>query len=217
MSFVSQLIEATDTHCGKLEKIPFMQKMLTGDLSEQEYINFMSDIYPVVLHFCPTMAAAAGRCATQHDSIRNYLYSHIHEEKGHEKIVLQDIESFGRDSQKIIHAPIREPVQAMLSFNYFCVLMENPASVLGMIYVLEIISSVYAGKVAVAASKSFNRPITEGFVFLHSHSSVDMEHMAKLRQLFQTIESPNIFLDLMNSIKMNFYLFENILHNPRAS
>lgn len=211
MAFANQLIEMTDVNCRDIEKIPSMQKMLSGDYSAGEYVAFMINIYPIVLHFCPIMAVAAGRCARQHELIRNYLYDHIHEEKGHEKIVLQDISCFGMPPERVAAMPVSESVQSMLAFNYYSSTMESPVNALGMIYVLEIISSVYAGKVAAAMSHSLNRPVTEGFIFLHSHSSVDMEHMAKLRQLFQTIEAPDIFSDLMNSIKMNFYLFNQIL------
>lgn len=211
MSFANQLIELTDINRQEIEKISQMRQMLSGDFSQEQYVNFMIDLYPIVLHFCPIMATAAGRCAEQHDSVRLYLYDHIHEEKGHEKIVLQDISSFNVSKETILDAPVREPVQAMVAFNYYSSLTGNPCSVLGMIYVLEIISSVYAGKVSHALAKALGRNVSEGFVFLHSHSSVDMEHMAKLRQLFQTIQSPDIFSDLMKSVTMNFYLFCQIL------
>lgn len=215
MSFANELIEMTDINCREIEKIPQMQRMLSGDISDVQYIHFMKNLYPVVLNFCPIMAAASSRCLQSNELIRFYFYDHIHEEKGHEKIVLQDILSFGTDVDEVLHGPVTEPVQAMLAFNHHAALMGNPCSVLGMIYVLEIISSVYAGKVAHSVSKSLGRKISDGFVFLHSHSSVDVEHMAKIRQLFQTIQSPEIFSDLMNSIKMNFYLFCQILKNER--
>lgn len=215
MSFANQLIELTDINCQDIEKIPQMRQMLAGDFSEAQYVNFMKDIYPIVLHFCPTMAAAAGRCAHRYDLVRIYLYDHIHEEKGHEKIVLEDLASFDIAPEIIIEGPVREPVQAMVAFNYYSSLMGNPCSVLGMIYVLEIISSVYAGKVAQAVSRSLGRHVSNGFVFLHSHSSVDMEHMAKLRHLFQTIQSPDIFSDLMKSVTMNFYLVSQIIKDQK--
>lgn len=211
MSFANQLIELTDTSRREAEKIPRMQKMLSGDFSEQKYLNFMKDLYPIVANFCPIMAVAAGRCADQYDQVRLYLYDHIHEEKNHEKIVLQDIASFGVSSAEVTNSALSEPVQAMLSFNYYSALMKNPCNVLGMVYVLEIMSSVYAGKIAGAIAAALDRNVTNGFSFLHSHSSVDLEHMAKLRQLFQSIDSPEIFTELMNSIKMNFYLFFQIL------
>lgn len=211
MSFANQLIDLTDTNRQEIEKIPQMRQMLSGDFSQEQYVHFMTDLYPIVLHFCPTMAMAAGRCTQEYELVRLYLYDHIHEEKGHEKIVLQDISSFDVPAETIINAPVREPVQAMVAFNYYSSLMGNPCSVLGMIYVLEIISSVYAGKVAHAVANSLGRNVSEGFIFLHSHSSADMEHMAKLRQLFQTIQSPDTFADLMKSVTMNFYLFCQIL------
>lgn len=215
MSFANQLIEMTDKNCQEIEKIPQMRRMLSGDFCEEQYVSFLKDLYPVVLNFCPTMAMSAGRCGQQYDLVRLYLYDHIHEEKGHEKIVLQDLASFLVAPEAVVASPVREPVQAMVAFNYYSSLLGNPCSVLGMIYVLEIISSVYAGKVAHALSKSMGRNVSEGFVFLHSHSSVDMEHMAKLRQLFQTIQSPEIFADLMKSVTMNFYLFSEILRKEK--
>ncbi len=207
MSFANQLIELTDINCREIESTPMMRRMLSGDVSEKHYVSFMTDIYPIVLHFCPIMAAAAGRCAQRYDTVRLYLYDHIHEEKGHEKIVLQDIASFGYASEEVIEKTSRGSIQAMIAFNYYSALHANPCTVLGMIYVLEIISSVYAGKAADAISNAFGRKLSDGFIFLQSHASADMEHMSKLRNLFQSIDSPDIFPGLANSIKMNFYLF----------
>ena len=63
MSFANQLIELTDINCREIESTPTIRKLLSGDVSEKHYVSFMTDIYPIVLHFCPIMAAAAGRCA----------------------------------------------------------------------------------------------------------------------------------------------------------
>ena len=54
MSFANQLIDLTDVNCQEIEKIPQMRQMLAGDFSKEKYINFMKDLYPIVLHFCPT-------------------------------------------------------------------------------------------------------------------------------------------------------------------
>ena len=215
MSFANQLIELTEINCREIESTPTIKKMLSGDVSEKHYVSFLTDIYPIVLHFCPIMAAAAGRCADRYEAVRTYFYDHIHEEKGHEKIVLQDIASFGHASEQVIEKAPRGPIQTMIAFNYYSALVGNPCSVLGMIYVLEIISSVYAGKAADAISTAFGRKLSDGFIFLQSHASADMEHMAKLRNLFQSLDSPEIFSDLTNSIKMNFYLFYQIFTSEK--
>lgn len=215
MSFANQLIELTDINCREIESTPTMRKLLSGDVSEKHYVSFMTDIYPIVLHFCPIMAAAAGRCAQRDDAVRLYLYDHIHEEKGHENIVLQDIASFDCAPEQVIEKTPRGSIQAMIAFNYYSALMSNPCSVLGMVYVLEIISSVYAGKAADAISNTFGRELSDGFVFLQSHASADMDHMTKLRNLLQSIDSPGAISDLMNSVKMNFYLFYQIFTSEK--
>lgn len=81
MSFANQLIELTDINCREIESTPTIRKLLSGDVSEKHYVSFMTDIYPIVLHFCPIMAAAAGRCAQKYEAVRLYLYDHIHEKK----------------------------------------------------------------------------------------------------------------------------------------
>lgn len=215
MSFANQLIELTDINCREIESTPTMRKLLSGDVSEKHYVSFMTDIYPIVLHFCPIMAAAAGRCAQRDDAVRLYLYDHIHEEKGHEKILLQDIASFDCAPEQVIEKTPRGSIQAMIAFNYYSALMSNPCSALGMVYVLEIISSVYAGKAADAISNTFGRELSDGFVFLQSHASADMDHMTKLRNLLQSIDSPGAISDLMNSVKMNFYLFYQIFTSEK--
>ncbi len=207
MSFMNQLIELTDLSCRDLESTPTIRKILSGDVSEKHYISFMTDIYPIVLHFCPIMATAAGRCAQRYEAVRLYFYDHIHEKKGHKKIVLQDIASSGFAPGQVIEKTPRGSIQAMIAFNYYLVFLGNICSVLGMIYVLEGISSVYARKAAKAISNIFGCKLSDGFIFLQSHASADMEHMKKLRNLFQSIDSPDIFSNLMNSVKMNFYLF----------
>jgi hypothetical protein len=206
MSFFYQLIEATGANRLDLEAMPAVQDMLNGRYTEEKYINFLMKIYPVVLHFCPMMAAASSRCVHQNPEIMDYLYEQIHEEKRHEIMVLNDLASFGVEAEKVINLTPPHPVLAMLGYNYYMLDRVEPCSVLGMVYVLEIISSVYGGHVAGSISQSLGRPLNEGFSFLDLHSSMDMEHMAKLRKLLQSIDSPGLQKVLIESIQMNFYL-----------
>lgn len=210
MSFFYELIGATDTNRLNLEALPSVQDMLNGRYSKEKYIDFLHKIYPIVLNFCPVMAAAAGRCANENSAVRNYLYEQINEEKGHEKMVLDDLASFDVKEEDVVAAKPAFPVQAMLAYNYYLIDRIHPCGVLGMVYVLEIISSVYGGHVATSISQSLDRPLTAGFSFLDSHSSMDMDHMAKLRKLLQSIDSPALQNVLIESVKTNFYLVMQI-------
>ncbi len=211
MTLSSQLIEITDSNRHAIEAIPKLRDMLSGQFSRQRYISFLIQLYPVVSHFCPLMAAAAGRCADRYAELRNYLYEHIVEEKGHEQMVLDDLESMCIDSSMIPEQPPRPPVQAMLGFNYHTIATGSPHSVLGLIYVLEIVSSLYGGRVAQSVSRSVNLPLSQGFSFLESHAVLDDQHIGELRKVMQSIQESELEDAVLNSVRTNFYLFRQVL------
>ena len=211
MSLNGQLIEITDANRHAIESIPQLRDMLSGQFSRQRYINFLIHLYPVVSHFCPLMAAAAGRCADRYPELRNYLYEHIVEEKGHEQMVLDDLESMCFDSSMIPEQPPRPPVQAMLGFNYHGIATGDPHAVLGLVYVLEIVSSLYGGRVAEAVSRSVNLPLSQGFSFLESHAVLDDQHICELKKVMQSLQESALEDVVLNSVRTNFYLFRQVL------
>jgi hypothetical protein len=99
----------------------------------------------------------------------------------------------------------------MLAFNYYSASHVHPVCVFGMMYVLEIMASVYGGRAARSLAANLNRNSMEGFSFLDSHADLDQEHVIKLRNLFQSFTDESSQAALLNSIKMNFYLFEKIM------
>lgn len=211
MSLSGQLIEITDANRHAIESIPRLRDMLSGQFSRQRYISFLIQLYPIVSNFCPLMAAAASRCADRYDELRNYLYEHIAEEKGHEQMVLDDLEGMCIDSSMIPEQPPKPPVQAMLGYNYHAIATGFPHTVLGLIYVLEIMSSVYGGRVAQAVSRSVNLPLSQGFSFLESHAVLDDQHIGELRKVMQLVQESELEDAVLNSVQTNFYLFRQVL------
>lgn len=211
MSLTGQLIEITDANRHTIESIPQLQDMLSGQFSRQRYISFLIQLYPIVSHFCPLMAAAVGRCADRYPQLRQYLYEHIEEEKGHEQMVLDDLESLKFDSSTVPGQLPRPPVQAMLGLNYHAIDAMNPHYVLGMIYVLEIVSSVYGGRAAHSISRSIDVPLSQGFSFLESHAVLDDDHLAEIRKVMQSIQETELESMVLNSVRTNFYLFKQVL------
>ena len=207
MSFFIRLLETTDQSRRDLESQPKVQDMLNGRMSADDYRRFLMDLYHIVWHFCPIMAAAASRCSDTFLSIRQHLYHNIDEEKGHESMVIADLKTFGVDEKIVSNTPPSAPVQAMIAYNYFAVERVHPCAVLGMLYVLEIISSVYGGQVASSIADGLNMPLPEGFTFLESHASMDLDHMANLRALLEKIQDTEVQKVVVSAIEMNFYLF----------
>lgn len=214
MSFFIRLLEMTDANRCELEGLQKIQDMLNGKMGREEYKMFLTNLYHIVWHFCPIMAAAASRCPDEFIDVRYHLYHSIEEEKGHERIVLEDLLTFGVDVATVKAAPVAHSVQALISYNYYASERVHPCCVIGMLYALELISSVYSGQLATSISLGLDMPLHQGgFSFLDSHSAMDLDHVAELRELLQTINDPVVQDIVINSIQMNFYLFIAFLKN----
>jgi pyrroloquinoline quinone (PQQ) biosynthesis protein C len=208
MSFFITLVEMTDANRRELESVPKVHSMIHHGLSLREYQAFLHDLYHIVWHFCPTMAAAAARCDDRNRGVRLELYERIGEEQGHEAWVLEDIAAIGGDVQGVGRNPPSVPVQAMIGFNYFSAERVHPCSVLGMLYTLEVVSSVYGGRVADSIARAVGRGVDAGgFKFLSSHAALDVDHMAKLNILVKSIADPVAQEAIINSTRVNFFQF----------
>jgi hypothetical protein len=208
MSFFITLIEMTDSARRGLEEIPKMHTMIHEGLRLAEYRAFLHDLYHIVWHFCPIMAASASRLDDRFRQVRYELYERISEERGHEAWVLEDIEVVGGDVPGARSNPPSAPVQAMIAFNYYAAERLHPCSVLGMLYMLEVVSSVYAGRVSDSIARAIGRDVDSGgFRFLSSHSSMDQDHVAKLNLLLKTVQDAHAQESIINSTRVNFFQF----------
>ena len=208
MSFFITLVESSDASRRAIETLPKVHSMMHKGLPLAEYRAFLHDLYHIVWHFCPIMAAAASRCDERLRNIRYELYERIEEEKGHENWVLEDVGAVGGDVPGAGARPPSAPVQAMIGFNYYAAERVHPCSVLGMLYVLEVIASVYGGKAADSIARAIGRETgAGGFRFLSSHATMDADHMAKLNVLLKTIDDPAAQAAIIDSTRVNFHQF----------
>jgi pyrroloquinoline quinone (PQQ) biosynthesis protein C len=208
MSFFITLVENSDASRRAIETSPKVDSMMHDGLTLAEYRAFLHDLYHIVWHFCPIMATAAARCDDRFRDIRYDLYERIEEEKGHEAWVLEDVKAVGGDVLHVREAQPSPSAQAMIAFNYYAAERVHPCSVLGMLYVLEVMSSVYGGRVADSIAKAIGRDVAAGgFRFLSSHATMDADHMAKLNLLLKTIAEPAAQAAVIDSTRVNFHQF----------
>jgi pyrroloquinoline quinone (PQQ) biosynthesis protein C len=211
MSFFITLVEDSDAGRRALEAEPRVHAMIHHGLKLDEYQAFLHDLYHIVWHFCPVMAAAAARCGDEFREVRYALYERIEEEKGREVWVLEDIEAMGGDVSTAGRVPPSIPVQAMIAYNYYATERVHPCSVLGMLYMLEVISSVYGGRVSDSIARALGREVDAGgFKFLTSHATMDVDHMASLNRLLKTIADPAAQAAIIRSTNVNFHQFGQI-------
>jgi len=209
MSFFIKLLETTDASRCELEGLPKIQDMLNGKMSQEEYKTFLMNFYHIVLNLCPIMAAAASRCTEQFAEVRYHLYQKIDKEKGHEKIILNDLQVFGISENVVKSTPPLYPIQILIAYNYYACERIHPCCVIGMLYASELIFSVYCTQLATSISLGLHMSQPEGFLFLDSHSAMKLDHVAELGELLRKINDKAIQETIINAIQINFYLFIN--------
>ena len=73
---------------------------------------------------------------------------------------------------------------------------------------LEVVSSVYAGRVSDSIARAIGRDVEAGgFKFLSSHATMDVDHLAKLNILIKKVEQLDAQEAVINSTRVNFYQF----------
>lgn len=209
-SFFIRLLEATDASRKSLEAVPRMDRMIHQGLTRDDYLDLLEDLYHVVWSFCPVMGSAVSRLTDDHRGIRYLLYDKIAEEKGHEDWVLNDIRALGGDVDRVRASRPRTPVEVFVGYNYALTDRDHPVAVLGMLYTLEVIASVYAGRVAQSARDKIGITGADGFSFLESHSTMDGDHLVDLKEAIKTIESAALQDAVIRATMTNFWLFARI-------
>lgn len=211
LRFFADLVGRTDEARRAFETHPVVMDAVAVGMPLERYQRLLLELYHVVWHFNPVCAAAASRLQDTHQSVRYHLYDHMHEEKGHEQWVMNDLEAVGVSPQRTrAHAPSIDTL-ALNGYNYWAADRRHPCSVLGMLYALEVIASVYGGPFSSAIKESLLLEGERGVSFIGSHATMDAEHMAELRLVLNTVEDSEAREAIVESTKVNFHHFTRII------
>jgi pyrroloquinoline quinone (PQQ) biosynthesis protein C len=207
LPFFADLITRTDEARREFETNPVVLDAVAHGMPIERYRKLLLELYHLVWHFNPVCAAAASRVPDKQRQVRYFLYEHMHEESGHEQWVMNDLEAVGvRQATLLAHQPALTTL-ALTGYNYWAADRRDPCSVLGMMYTLEVIASVYGGTFAEAIRGSLLLEGDRGVSFISSHATMDAEHMAELRQVLNTIEDDAAREAIVESTLVNFFHF----------
>ena len=213
LPFFADLVIRTDEARRAFENHPVLLDSVARGMSIERYRKFLLELYHVVWHFNTISAAAASRVPDSHRQVRYHLYEHMHEEMGHEEWVMNDLEAVGVSPQATrAHQP--SPfTQALVGFNYWAADRRHPCSVLGMLYTLEVIASVYGGPFSAAIKESLLLEGERGISFISSHATMDTTHMAEMRKVLNTIDDFVARDAVVESTLLNFHHFTRIIES----
>jgi hypothetical protein len=210
LPFFADLVMRTDEARRDFETNPVVLDAVAHGMSIERYRKLLLELYHVVWHFNPVCAAAASRVPDAQRQVRYYLYEHMHEESGHEEWVMNDLDAVGvgHDDTRAHKASIH--TLALNGYNYWAADRRHPCAVLGMMYALEVIASVYGGTFSSAIRESLLLEGERGISFISSHATMDAEHMATLRQVLNTITDDAAREAVVESTMVNFYYFTRV-------
>lgn len=211
LPFFADLVTRTDEARREFESNSKVLDIVANGLPLQRYRNLLLELYHVVWHFNPVCAAAASRVADTQKQVRYFLYDHMNEEKGHEQWVLNDLEAMGVKAEQAIAYKPTEFMLALNGYNYWAADRRHPCSVLGMLYALEVVASVYGGQMTAAISESLLLQGDRGISFISSHATLDAEHMADLRVILNTLDDDAAKEAIVESTVFNFHQFGRVL------
>lgn len=208
--FFIDLVTRTDQARRDFESHPVALAAIADGLSIERYRKLLLELYQIVWHFNPVCSAAASRMTDSQREVRYYLYRHVQEESGHEQWVSNDLESIGVAAATLKgHRPSAATL-ALIGYNYWSADRRNPSSVLGMMYALEVIASVYGGVFASAVRESLLLADDRGVSFIGSHATMDAEHMMHLREILNKVEGDGARDAIVESALVNFEFLTRI-------
>ncbi len=205
LPFFADLVMRTDESRRDFETHPVVLEAVANGMSVERYRRLLLELYHVVWHFNPVCAAAASRVPDVQRDVRYFLYEHMHEESGHEQWVMNDLEAVGVTlATTMAHGPGIDTL-TLNGYNYWAADRRDPCSVLGMMYTLEVIASVYGGTFASAIRDSLLLEGERGVSFISSHATMDAEHMVALRKILNTIQDEASRAAVTESALVNFH------------
>jgi pyrroloquinoline quinone (PQQ) biosynthesis protein C len=211
LPFFADLVVRTDEARRAFETHPAVLDAVAHGMPLQRYRALLLELYSIVWHFNPVCAAAASRVTDRHQQVRYHLYEHMHEEMGHEQWVMNDLEAVGVAPEVVrAHQPSPHTL-ALNGYNHWSADRRHPCSVLGMMYVLEVIASVYGGAFSDAVRESLLLEGERGVSFISSHATMDAEHMAELRVILNTVQDDEARDAIVESTMVNFHHFTRIV------
>jgi pyrroloquinoline quinone (PQQ) biosynthesis protein C len=209
--FFGDLVVRTDEARRAFETHPVVLDAVAKGLSLERYRTLLLELYHVVWHFNPISAAAASRIGDEHKQVRYFLYEHMQEESGHEEWVRNDLDAIGVAASATEAHPPSAFTRTLVGYNYWAADRHHPCSVLGMLYTLEVIASVYGGPFASAIKEALLLEGERGVSFINSHATMDAEHMADLRKILNTLDDPAACEAIIEATLVNFHHFTRII------
>jgi pyrroloquinoline quinone (PQQ) biosynthesis protein C len=212
MQFFEKLQLETANARMELLSAPIIHRSLTGDISLDDYVAFLTQAYHHVKHTVPLLMAAGGKLSEDKEWLREAIAEYIEEELGHQEWVLNDIAACGGDKELVRNSQPAPETELMVAYAYDMINRINPVGFFGMVHVLEGTSVTTADTAAMSIQNALNLPNT-AFSYLRSHGALDQEHVAFFEGLMNRLESESDQALVIHSARQFYKLYGDIFRS----
>ena len=212
MSFFTELQTETELARAGLLTAPIINKALSGTITLDEYIGFLTQAYHHVKHTIPLLMAVGARVPEEKEWLRTAIAEYIEEELGHQEWILNDIAVCGADKEAVRNSNPAYATEIMVAYAYDLANRVNPLGFFGMVHVLEGTSITTADKAASGIQKALNLP-EEAFTYLRSHGALDIEHVKFFESLMDQIESADEQQLIIRCANIFYHLYEEVFRS----
>ncbi len=215
MNFHEQLARETSADRAFLLTAPVIQRCLSGDVTRELYVAFLTQAYHHVRHTVPLLMAVGSRLPDHHAWLRDSVLHYLEEETGHEQWILSDIAAAGGDREAAAASAPTIATEAMVAYAYDTVMRRNPVGFFGMVHVLEGTSVSLALQAADRIQSTLELP-TRAFTYLRSHGELDKEHINDLAAILERLTDPADRAAVVRCAKGIYWLYGEVFRSLDA-
>jgi pyrroloquinoline quinone (PQQ) biosynthesis protein C len=215
MNFHEQLARETSADRAFLLMAPVIQQCLSGDVTRELYVAFLTQAYHHVRHTVPLLMAVGSRLPDHQGWLRDAVLHYLEEETGHEQWILNDIAAAGGDREAAAASAPNIATEAMVAYAYDTVMRRNPVGFFGMVHVLEGTSVALALQAADRIKSTLGLPAS-AFTYLRSHGELDKEHINDLAAILERLTDPADRAAVVRCAKGIYWLYGNVFRSLDA-
>ena len=212
MTFYNRLVKETETARQELYSVPQLVDGLSGNISRETYIAYLTEAYHHVSHTVRFLMTMGAHLPESKKGLHKAIIEYQEEEVGHEEWILNDIEAAGGDKDAVRASTPNLETQVLIAYNYDYMRRKNPVGFLGMVFMLESTSTQIANKGADSIKDSLNLP-KKAFTYLYSHGELDISHMQFFEKTVNGITDPDDQAAIIEVAQNTFRLFANVLRS----
>jgi len=212
MTFFNRLHDATEADRNYLLSSPLINRCMSGDITLEDYVEFLSQAYHHVKHTVPLLMAVGSRLPEDKEWLREAVAEYIEEELGHQEWILNDIAACGFDKEAVRNSRPSAATELMVAYAYDTIQRVNPVGFFGMVLVLEGTSVTTADKAATAIKQALDLP-DRAFSYLQTHGALDQDRIKFFENLMDKVVDSADQEQVIHSARMFYRLYADIFRS----